>query len=231
MLSVLVAYILADVLLVSVLDQLREQGGLFSLQKFTANELAAVRVMVLSVLNPALAMTVSVVVIKSYLPGETIGSRLNRFGFKGQPTTKLLIASFMGGVVYVLLFSKGLMYFFPPDQFAAPHPAEVINSASLSGKILFSLGVVAIAPVGEEFLFRGVLYGGLAQSWNKWAAGLVVSVAFICIHPGAIESGYWLTHLALYIFTFLLILVRETTGTLFGSVMMHSGYNFGVVFF
>ena len=40
-----------------------------------------------------------------------------------------------------------------------------------------------------------------------------------------------ITHLALYLFPIFMVLIREITGALFGSIMAHSGFNFAEIFF
>jgi membrane protease YdiL (CAAX protease family) len=231
LLAMLVSYIAADLFVVKILHHLQEENGIFSLQQQSLDEVGAIRAIILSALNPALILIVSFSLLRAYFPNESLMFIANRFGLKGRPPVNFIVVSFLGGVAYALFFLIVLMHFFPPNEFVASHPASVINSASVGGKLFFAIAAITIVPASEEFLFRGVFYSGLAQSWNKVASAILVSLAFILIHPDTIKSGYWLTHLALYTFPFVLILIREITGSLFGSIMMHSGFNFGVLVF
>jgi len=95
-----------------------------------------------------------------------------------------------------------------------------------TGIIFFvAIGGVVLAPIAEEFLFRGVLYKALEQRWNRITSVIVVSVVFSLIHTGEISSGYWLTHVSLFLFPILLALSRVATKSLGSPIMLHAGYN------
>lgn len=227
---VLVSYIFLDVLIVEILNYLREIDGAFSLRQSSENKIRALKMVSSGIISPWLMLIMTLAVLKTYFQKETINAVIKKFGFAGRPSIKFLAASFVGGIAFVLLFTKILMHFFPPDQFAAPHPANVINYGPAWGILFFAVTAIIIVPVAEEFLFRGVLYQGFSRSWGRLIAAILASLIFISIHPDSIESGYWLTHLSLYIIPFLLILVREITGAIYGSIMVHSGVNFAAIF-
>jgi membrane protease YdiL (CAAX protease family) len=74
--------------------------------------------------------------------------------------------------------------FFPqvPPPF---HPFLAVSAAAGSGWIRFALLVVAavLAPILEEFFFRGLLYGALRRRFGI-SAGIVASAAvFSLLHP------------------------------------------------
>lgn len=231
LLVALISYVFADYFLVLLLRHLQETDGILSLLEKNDDEISAMRAALLGVLNPAVTLAVTLSMLGTYFPNVSIRGLTNRFGMVGLPSIKLLVFSFVVGMVYVFFFSKVLMQFFPPDQFVTPHPGNVINYGSLWEKLLFAFTAITIVPLTEEFLFRGVLYQGVAHSWGKLISAICVSFIFVMMHPDTIKSGYWLTHLALYIFPFLMVLLREKTGTLFGSIMAHSGFNFAEIFF
>ena len=39
------------------------------------------------------------------------------------------------------------------------------------------------APIFEEFIFRGLIYGGLRRSFGQWPAALTSAALFACLHP------------------------------------------------
>ncbi len=227
----LVTYIFGDYLLLRLLRHFQETAGIFSLQENNENEIMAMRSAILGVVNPALTMVVCVAMLRTYFPRESIKELFNRFGLVGRPSLKLLVAAFLGGMAYLFFFSKVLMHIFPPDPFAVPHPANIINFAPIWWKIIFAVTVVTIVPISEEFMFRGVLYQGIINSWGKFVSAICVGAVFVLLHPDTIKSGYWITHLALYLFPIFMVLIREITGALFGSIMAHSGFNFAEIFF
>ncbi len=53
-------------------------------------------------------------------------------------------------------------------------------------KVLLAIGLVVLAPVGEELLFRGLLLRGLAQRMPFAPAAVLSGVVFAVVHP-----QYW----------------------------------------
>jgi membrane protease YdiL (CAAX protease family) len=131
----------------------------------------------------------------------------------------------MCGVGFVLLVLNPLLQYSPPTEFVEPHPGNVINAGGAWAKLSLVLAVILFAPVSEEFLFRGVLYQTIAQSTNRAISALVVSSIFIALHPDALRTGYWVTHAILYTFPFVLVALREATGSIHGPILAHAGFN------
>jgi hypothetical protein len=89
---------------------------------------------------------------------------------------------------------------------------------------LFALGVVLLAPVAEELLFRGALLRGLLRRTDPAVAVFISAAIFALIHVLGDPDTYY------YVPAFLLLgLVsgwRATkTGNLSQSIMLHVGFN------
>jgi hypothetical protein len=89
---------------------------------------------------------------------------------------------------------------------------------------LFALGVVLLAPVAEELLFRGALLRGLVRRTTPARAVFLSALIFALVHVIGDPETYY------YVPAFLLLgLVsgwRATkTGNLSQSVMLHVGFN------
>jgi len=90
--------------------------------------------------------------------------------------------------------------------------------------VFFALGVLVIAPVGEELLFRGVLLRSLlrrtAPAAAVWISALVFALVHVLLDPGA---GFAVPALLL------LGLVSGyralKTGNLSESILLHAGFN------
>lgn len=88
----------------------------------------------------------------------------------------------------------------------------------------FLLGVVVLAPVAEELLFRGALLRGLLRRTNPLAAVVGSAVVFALVHLiGDLGTGY-------YVPAFVLLGVISgwmavTTGNLAASIGLHMGFN------
>lgn len=89
--------------------------------------------------------------------------------------------------------------------------------------------VTTIAPLAEETLFRGYVFGALRNWRGPWPAAVLTGVAFGAIHGFGSTPAVFLVPLA--IFGAALCLVRERTGSLLPCIALHAINNalaFGV---
>jgi membrane protease YdiL (CAAX protease family) len=106
---------------------------------------------------------------------------------------------------------------FPALRDAAPlaDPATLLWLGSLA---------VFAAPVFEEFIFRGLIFGGLRRSLGFPAAALASAAIFAIVHPPAsVVPVFGLGLVA--------ALVYERTRMLAGPMIVHATYNAGIVAF
>ena len=97
--------------------------------------------------------------------------------------------------------------------------------SDVAGAYLLAAFGVTLAPLLEELFFRGMLYPLLRKVWGVKAAVLVTAAAFASIH-GA-QLGYaWAPLLSIFAVGLVFTLVRERTGSVAASFLMHCGYNF-----
>ena len=98
------------------------------------------------------------------------------------------------------------------------------HSAGLLEKVGVAIGVVLVAPVAEELLFRGALLRGLLRKWSPVVAVNGAALAFALVHViGDPGTGYYLP-------AFLLLgLVSGwravATGRIGQSICLHAGFN------
>jgi membrane protease YdiL (CAAX protease family) len=95
---------------------------------------------------------------------------------------------------------------------------EYQNNPELASSALYLLLTCALIPVMEEFLFRGVLYGGLRARFPAWAAILVSGVIFGLLHD-------WAAVLPITALGFLLGFIREWTRSLVPVMIVHALHN------
>ena len=89
---------------------------------------------------------------------------------------------------------------------------------------LDALGLVFIAPIVEEFLFRGFLNNLLRGKVNTFIRMSIVSILFTAVHfPTYIHN--WIQFLAYLIGSIVLFLVYERRRSLFDAILLHSLYN------
>ena len=98
------------------------------------------------------------------------------------------------------------------------------STAALVGATVF---VCVIAPILEEFFFRGFLFGTLRQMRIKvaghdlgvWVAAAITGVLFGLAHTGSASSQYLVP---LGFLGFMLCLLRWRTGSLYPCMALHS---------
>ena len=88
---------------------------------------------------------------------------------------------------------------------------------------LDALGLVFIAPLIEEFLFRGFLNNLLREKVNAFVRMSIVSILFTVIHMPYIHN--WIQFLDYLIGSIVLFLVYERRRSLFDAILLHSLYN------
>lgn len=81
-----------------------------------------------------------------------------------------------------------------------------------------SIAILA-APLTEELVFRGCLYGVVRQRLGRAAAILGTSVVFALIHAHAATIP------ALFVLAVALALLYEATGSLWAPILAHSAFN------
>jgi membrane protease YdiL (CAAX protease family) len=91
--------------------------------------------------------------------------------------------------------------------------------ASPLGFALLLLGGGILAPIGEEFFFRGFLYNSAKRRWGLLAGTLISAVAFAVVHAGP------LLMLAIIPVGILLAVAYERTGSLWVPILIHVTFN------
>jgi membrane protease YdiL (CAAX protease family) len=89
--------------------------------------------------------------------------------------------------------------------------------------ILVAAGV--IAPVCEEFLFRGFFYGVGKRFLSPVPAGILTAILFAAFHLNLASLA------SLFVLAICLTLAYERTGSLFVPICMHALFNFTNLFF
>jgi len=102
-----------------------------------------------------------------------------------------------------------------------PQPIADLLATSDSSTVvgLIIIFAIAIAPVFEEFVFRGFAYPALKQRWGTWRALAAVSAAFAAIHLHVPSLG------PLFALAVGLGLSYEFTGSLLAPITMHALFN------
>jgi membrane protease YdiL (CAAX protease family) len=93
------------------------------------------------------------------------------------------------------------------------------TASSWIQKVAAGTVTIVIAPLGEEILFRGILYPTAKQAGFRQLALWATSIAFAAIHLNAV------TFVPLLVLSVLLILLYERTNNLLAPIAAHSVFN------
>jgi membrane protease YdiL (CAAX protease family) len=149
--------------------------------------------------------------------------RLSDFGFRA-----VRWSTAVGGVL-----AAGLGYYVVTAIYASllnlhgneKLPIPVNNSrGALIGTTVF---VCVVAPMAEEFFFRGFIFGGLrrmkveiaGRQVGVWLAAIITGILFGLAHTGSASSRYLIP---LGFLGFVLCLLRWRTGSLYPCMALHS---------
>jgi membrane protease YdiL (CAAX protease family) len=100
----------------------------------------------------------------------------------------------------------------PLIQFLAQNPSP-------EDRMLLIGTALVVAPVSEEFIFRGYLFGVLCRYTGKWWALLISAMIFAAIHAHIPSLA------GLFALAVTLTLVYLGTGSLWAAILMHSLFN------
>lgn len=175
-----------------------------------------------------------------YLPpraikkGRVEKSDRTTLGLKGAPTWTDIglapvayIVSLLGAAALVGLFSL-----FP--WFNAEETQEIGFSIYLSGvdRVIVFFILVVVAPIFEEVIFRGWLYGKIRERLNGEVSelgGIIISSLVVSVLFGAIHLQ-WNVGVNVFALSFILCLLREVTGTIYAGILTHMLKN-GIAFY
>ncbi len=79
--------------------------------------------------------------------------------------------------------------------------------------------ITVLAPLAEEILFRGYIFGSLRNLRGIWPAAIMTGVLFGAVHAGSAPVGFLVP---LGVFGFGLCLLREFGGSLYPCIALHA---------
>lgn len=172
---------------------------------------------------------VSLLIIRYRNPISVLGLRWTRWR-REIPLAILALLSIYPLIILVQLIVQAIVEKYTPGVTA---PQEIVqflaDSPGLQERLLLAFLAIVMAPLAEETIFRGFMFGTMRQFWGRWPAIIISSVVFALIHshipalPG------------LFILAVFLTLVYERTGSLWAPIMLHAIFNtvtiVGTIFF
>lgn len=166
-------------------------------------------------LTIAIAMILPAIISKKKIDFREIG--LNKI-----PSWLDIIMAPVGLVIYFIIsvvlvtIATSLIPWFDLNQAQDTGFSELFSRYEY---ILAFITLVVIAPVAEEVLFRGYLFGKLKKYVPVWLAVIVTSLLFGAIH------GAWNLAVDTFALSLVLCVLRQTTGSLWAPILLHMSKN------
>ena len=158
----------------------------------------------------------------------------SELGLTGIPTWTDIGLAPVGFVFYLLLASIVVAIFSLFPWFDAEQVQNTGFNIYVMGldRIIAFVTLVVVAPIAEEIIFRGWLYGKLREilinkvkdTWSMIISILLVSVLFGIVHL------QWNVGINVFAMSVVLCGLREITGTIYSGIILHMLKN-GVAFY
>jgi membrane protease YdiL (CAAX protease family) len=166
------------------------------------------------------------------------GLSLARVGVTWPTSQQVIKALWLGIGLFAIAYTTGwllenlLQRLLPPIRFAelvgfhqrvtAEGGFRMLASSPSQQIAYVLLGVVA-APIGEEFLFRGLLYRGMRVRWGVSVGAIGSALIFAVLHVSPLAIA------GIFLIGVLLALAYERSGSLATPILMHAVNN-GLMF-
>lgn len=105
-------------------------------------------------------------------------------------------------------------------------PVDAFFRNALDAWMVALFGVF-IAPVAEEIAFRGFLYPSLRRWTGRIVAAILTSLPFTFLHAQQVAHA-WAPLSMVFLVSMVLVAVREKTGSVAASALLHASYNFSI---
>ena len=169
------------------------------------------------------------VVVTVFVPWAIIKYKTTRdeLGLRGLPTWTDLLLAPIGFIVF--LFAANIILalcqkLLPGINWTESQDVGFSNLISQSDYALTFIMLVVVAPIAEEVIFRGWLYGKLRARIPAIPAIILVSILFGIVH------GQWNVGVTVFVMSIAMCTIREITGTIWGGILIHIIKN-GIAFY
>lgn len=147
---------------------------------------------------------------------------LDLFGLRGVEPARNVKAACLGLVAAlpVVYFIHSLCLLLMGED-AEPQPLLqfLAQNATLQDRFLLIGTALIVAPVAEELIFRGYIFGVLRRYTGRWWAMVISALVFAAIHAHIPSLA------GLFALAVALTLVYEGAGSLWAPILMHSLFN------
>lgn len=147
-------------------------------------------------------------------------------GLKGWPTWTDIGLAPVGFIVYIILAAGLTAAFFGIfSQLDASQTQDVGFDTFIAGfdRVLAFITLVVVAPIAEEIIFRGWLYGKMREKLSERVsnvAGMAISILLVSLLFGLVHMQ-WNVGVNVFALSVVLCGLREITGTIYAGILLH----------
>ncbi|MBR3138047.1 CPBP family intramembrane metalloprotease [Candidatus Saccharibacteria bacterium] len=146
-------------------------------------------------------------------------------GLRGLPTWSDIGLAPVGFIVYLMLASV-ITWFFTLFPWFNPEQAQNVGFSTYMtsvDRIIAFFTLVIIAPIAEEVIFRGWLYGRLRARFSKKVSdttSMILSMLLVSLVFGLVHFQ-WNVGVNVFAMSIVLCGLREITGTIYSGIILH----------
>ena len=166
---------------------------------------------------------VSVVLAKMWMRNDEL-TWLRR----GEHTRRDAVIAAIAGALLAIAYLYVAVRLLPPAAGTKGGPLAEIARQGGSGRAIWAIIAIVLAPPIEEFLFRGVLLQGFARSWGMPIGGLIVAIIFTAMHISEIVH-YWPAAAAILALALCTFFARLVARSIMPAIVLHLCYNLIIV--
>lgn len=172
-------------------------------------------------------LTLALIIGIPWLINKHTTTSKNDIGLKRLMSWTDILLAPAGMIVYLILSSLLILLATKIFPWFDVNQAQQTGFSQLSYRyeyIVAFMTLVVIAPVAEEVIFRGYLFGKLRKFVPFWVAAIVTSVLFGLAH------GAWNIAIDVFALSMVSCVLRESTGNIWTSILIHMLKN-GLAFY
>lgn len=177
----------------------------------------------------------------------------NAIGMKMPGSFKWLVLSFILGVLAsTLAFYLGKLLYqdtienwfvYISKSYSSIPASELNGDGKFTFFAMFALVGMTFSPIGEELMYRGLIHENFVPKFGNRKASILDSLAFGLVHLShfglIFRSGSWELLLIpgmiwvtlMYFSSRLFFFCKSKTQSIFGAILCHAGFNFGMTYF
>jgi membrane protease YdiL (CAAX protease family) len=160
------------------------------------------------------------VLFGNYILGGVIGQGNVRSGLGDQPISRRATFGLMVAVIVAYAILWDVIHYFQFRDLVRQQ--FVVDESSPWLSLTHAFFSVLLAPLSEEFFFRGWLWTGLRKHWGALTTGALTGAVWLALHPA--EIWVWFFPIAV-----ILSVARHFGESVRGPIALHMLYSFVVL--